>query len=458
MRVIVCGAGQVGYSIARHLAAENVDVMVIDQSEELTQRISDQLEVRAITGYASHPDVLERAGAAEADMMIAVTFADEVNMIACQVAHALFNIPTKIARIRAQSYLKAEWGGLFNRENLPIDHVISPEIEVARAIGRRLEMFGAFDMIPFAEDRIRVVGVRLPANCPVVDTPLRQLNALFPDLHITIMGILRGDTAISPTSDDQLTIGDEVYFAADRGHIERAIVAFGFEPEQTRRVVVLGGGNIGLFLARELEASRKSVRVSMIETRRARAEQLAEMLGETVVIAGDALDRDILVEANAREAEAVIAVTNDDSVNVLASLLCKREGTHRAIALVNNPSYGSLVGPLGIDATVSPRSTTVSSILQHIRRGRIRKVYTIRDGLAEIVEAEALETSPLVGRPLRDVVLPDGLVIGAIARGKTILMARGDTVIQKGDRVVLFALADAVKQVEKLFAVRLEFF
>jgi len=458
MRVIVCGAGQVGFSIARHLAAENVDVMVIDMSEELTQRISDQLEVRAITGYASHPDVLERAGAAEADMMIAVTYADEVNMVACQVAHALFNIPMKIARIRAQSYLKAEWGGLFNRENLPIDHVISPEIEVARAVGRRLELFGAFDMIPFAEDRIRVVGVRLPSNCPVLDTPLRQLNALFPDLHITIMGIIRGDGAIAPSADEQLAVGDEIYFAAERAHVERAIVAFGFEPEQTRRVIILGGGNIGLFLARELETEHKSIRGTLIEAKRSRAEQLAEQLGDTVVIAGDALDRDILVEANVREAEAVVAVTNDDSVNVLASLLCKREGTHRAIALVNNPSYGSLVGPLGIDATVSPRTITVSSILQHIRRGRIRKVYTIRDGLAEVIEAEALETSPLVGRPLRDVVLPDGIVIGAVARGATVIPARGETVVQKGDRVVLFALANAVKQVEKLFAVRLEFF
>lgn len=457
MRVIVCGAGQVGFSIAKHLAGENVDVMVIDKSEELTQRIADQLEVRAITGYASHPDVLERAGASEADMMIAVTYADEVNMVACQVAHALFNIPMKIARIRAQSYLKAEWGGLFNRENLPIDHVISPEIEVARAVGRRLELFGAFDMITFAEDRIRVVGVRLQPNCPVIDTPLRQLNALFPDLHITIMGVIRGDVAIAPSAEDQLQVGDEVYFASERAHVERAIVAFGFEPEQTRRVLILGGGNIGLFLARDLEAN-KSVRATIIESKRSRAEQLSEQLGDSIVIAGDALDRDILVEANAREAEAVVAVTNDDSVNVLASLLCKREGAHRAIALVNNPSYGSLVGPLGIDATVSPRTTTVSSILQHIRRGRIRKVYTVRDGLAEIIEAEALETSPLVGKPLRDVVLPDGIVIGAVARGNAVITARGETVVQKGDRVVLFALASVVKQVEKLFAVRLEFF
>lgn len=458
MKVIVCGAGQVGYAIAQHLAGENNDVTVIEQRPDLVQRVNDTLDVQGMVGAASLPDVLESAGAEDADMIIAVTYADEVNMVACQVAHSLFNVPTKIARVRNQSYLKPIWRDLFSREHMPIDVIISPEREVAQAALRRLEVPGAFDMIPFANDKVRVIGVTCKEDCPIVNTPLRQLTELFPDLNIVIVGIIRGDRMIVPTGDDQMLVGDEIYFVADTSHVARALTLFGHEEREAHRVIIVGGGNIGLFLATELEATQSGVRAKVIELDKERAEFVADRLERTVVIHGNALDREILEEANVQSTETVVAVTDDDEVNILASLLAKRNGCQRAVTLVNNSSYGPLISSLGVDAMVNPRATTVSTILQHVRRGRIRGVQSLSDGKAEVIEAEALETSTLVGTPLRDVRLPSGIIVGAVVRDDEVVIPRGDTMVQVGDRVIMFALADMVKKVEKLFTVRLDFF
>ena len=458
MKVIVCGAGQVGFNIARQLASENNDVTVIDQAPELIQKISESFDIQGMVGFASHPDMLERAGAADADMIIAVTYADEVNMIACQVAHSLFNVPTKIARIRSQSYLNPIWGNLFSREHMPIDVIISPEIEVARAVMRRLQVPGAFEMIPFAEDRVRVIGVRLSEDCPVLNTPLRQLTELFPDLNVVVTGIHRGDRLLVPGGNDQLLARDEIYFVADVGHVARAMTLFGHEETEARRVIIVGGGNIGLFLASEIEERQPTVKLKLIENSKRRAELVAERLNRAVVLHGDALDAEILAEANVGATETFVALTNDDEVNILASLLAKREGCQKAITLINNQNYGPLISSLGIDVVVNPRATTVSTILQHVRRGRIRALHSLRDGAAEVVEAEALETSSLVGRPLRDCDLPDGMIVGAVVRGSAVMIPRGDTVIQTHDRVIMFVLREQVKKLEKMFAVRLEFF
>ncbi len=458
MKVIVCGAGQVGSNIARHLAAENNDVTVIDQSPDLVRKISDMYDVRGMVGFASHPDMLESAGAADCDMLIAVTFYDEVNMVACQVAHSLFNVPTKIARVRSQSYLKPGWANLFSREHMPIDVIISPEIEVARAVNRALHVPGAIEMLPFAEDRVRLIGVRIDEDCPIINTPLRQLTELFPDLSLFVTGIVRGDRVIVPSGDDQILPGDEVYFVVDTLHVSRAMPVFGHEEKEARRVIIVGGGNIGLFFARQLEHDHASIKVKVIESSRARAELIADQLTKTVVLHGDALDSEILDEANIRSAEAVIALTNDDEVNILASLMAKQQGCVKAITLINNQAYGSLISSLGIDVVVNPRATTVSSILQHVRRGRIRRVHSLRDGAAEVIEAEALETSSLVGSELREIHIPDGIILGAIVRGDDVLMPRGDTVIQRHDRVIIFAQRDKVRTVEKMLSVRLEFF
>ncbi|MDP6475518.1 MAG: Trk system potassium transporter TrkA [Alphaproteobacteria bacterium] len=458
MRVIVCGAGQVGSSIAHQLAREANDVTVIDNDPEIAQKLSESAEVRCLVGGASLPDVLDEAGAKNTDMVIAVTYSDEVNMVACQVAHSIFGVPEKIARIRDQSYLQPAWADLYNPDHLPIDLIISPEIEVARAIERRLQVPGALDMLPFGDGRLRVIAVRCQDGCPIVNTPLRQLTEIFPNLNIVVVGIMRSDKLIVPRGDDQMLVGDEVYFVADTEHVERAMSVFGHEEKEARRMVIVGGGNIGLFLARGLEEAHPGLNLKIVEVSAARAQYLAENLSRTAVIHGDALDSDILNEVNIAMAEAVIAVSNDDEVNILASLLAKRAGCQRAITLVNSSNYAPLMGSLGVDVAVSPRESTVSTILQRIRRGRILGIQSIRDGLAEIVEAEALETSPLVGTPLKEVNLPSGILIGAILRDGEVIIPRGDSVIAAHDRVVVFAAASAVRKLEKMFAVSLEFF
>jgi trk/ktr system potassium uptake protein len=458
MKVIVCGAGQVGFSIARQLAQEDHDVTIIDQSEELVRRVGESLDVKAMVGFASRPDVLQTAGAADSDMIIAVTYADEVNMVACQVAHSLFNVPTKIARVREQSYLDPIWADLFSRDHMPIDVIISPEIEVARAISRRLRVPGSTDTIPLAGGRVQAIGVRLNPDCPILDKPLRQLTGLFPDLAIVVVAIIRDGATIVPTADDRMTAGDEVYFVANADHVLRALSAFGHEEAQARRIAIAGGGHIGLFFAQLVENEHRDVSAKLIERDQNRAAAIAERLTRTVVLQGDTLDPEILEEANVSATEAFIAVTNDDETNVLGSLQAKRFGSKRVITLINNANYTPLVTSLGIDVAVNPRAITVSTILQHVRRGRIRAVHAVREGSGEIVEVEVLETSSLVGQAIRGADLPDRVIIGAILRQGEVLIARGDTVIRAKDRVILFAAAESVKEVEKLFSVRLEFF
>lgn len=458
MKVVICGAGQVGYNIARVLAREAIDVTVIDKSEETVRRVGDALDVQAMIGFASHPDALERAGVADADLLIAVTHSDEVNMMACQVASALFDVPTKIARIRSQSYLDPIYADLFTSDHLPIDVVISPEVEVARAIVRDLRVPGAFDIVPLADGRMTAVGVHCHPDCPIADTPLRQLTDLFPDLSITVIAIIRGGRAEAAGGDDEIRAGDDVYFVADSRQVGRALLAFGHDESEARRLVIVGGGNVGLFLAQEIERDFPHVTARLVEYSQERAGEVARALRRTLVIRGDGLDSDILLEAGAASAETVVAVTNDDETNILSSLLCKRAGTARAMTLVNKSVYAPLISSLGVDTVINPHATTVSTILQHVRRGRIKGVHALSGGIGEIIEGEALATSPLVGRPLRDLALPEGAVIGGVVRGEEILTPRGDTAIRAGDRFVVFAVPDTVKKIERMFAPRLEYF
>jgi trk system potassium uptake protein TrkA len=458
MKIIICGAGQVGFNIARHLAMENNDVTVVDTSPELIRRINDNLDAQGIVGHASRPDVLERAGTADADMIIAVTHMDEVNMIACQVAHSLFDVPIKIARVRHQSYLDPAWSNLFSREHMPIDVIISPEVEVAKAVTRRLKVPGAFEMIPLADDKVRLLGVRCDANCPLINTPIKQLDQLFPDLNIVIVGLLRHDRPIRLTSDEQMMVGDDVYFVIESDQLSRAMTAFGHEEPEAKRLLICGGGNIAMLLAREIEKEYPWINAKIIESDAERAAVVASILSGTVVLHGDVLDPEILEEANVSATDTVVAITDDDETNILSSLLAKRYGAKRAITLLNKGTYEPLITTLGIDVVVSPRNITASTILQHVRRGHIYSVHTLREGFGEVIEAEALETSSLVGKPLKEVKLPSGVMIGAIVRNGTVISPRGTTVIQDKDRVVLFAASEAVRKVEKLFSVRLEYF
>lgn len=458
MKVVICGAGEVGSNIARYLAAEANDVTVVDQSATLIRQLSDSLDVSGLVGHASQPDVLERAGIEDADMIIAVTLTDEVNMIACQVAHSLFGVPTKIARIRSQSYLQPLWSGMFTRDHIPIDVVISPEVEIARAVTRRLEVPGATEVIPLSKDKVRLIGVRITEDTPLINTPLRQLTSLFPEMQIIVVGIKRGDTSIIPHAEDEMFPGDDVYFVVASDQCERAMSAFGHEEPETRRAVIFGGGNVGVFLAQELEREHGEINVKIIEVNRARAETVSSMLDNTVVINGSILEPEILYEAGVDKAETVIAVTEDDETNILASLLAKKCGAQRAITLVNKSTYNPLMGPLGVDVVVNPRSITVSQILSHVRRGRVHAVYSVQEDFGELIEADALETSTLVGKPLKDVNLPGNARFGAIIRDDQVIVPRPNTVVSGGDRIILFAAKDAVRHVEKLFSVRLEYF
>jgi trk system potassium uptake protein TrkA len=391
-------------------------------------------------------------------MLIAVTLFDEVNMVACEVANSLFNVPTKIARIRAQAYLEPHYMDLFSREHMAIDVIISPELEVGKMVLKRIAMPGATDIVAFGDDRIAMVAIECMEECPIVDTPLKQLTELFPDLNATVVGVSRGGRLTVPRSADQLHAGDLAYVVAAKEHVRRTLGLFGHDEEEATRIVIAGGGNIGRYVARTIEERKGRTRVKIIEADGERAASAAEALERTVVLRGSALDQKILMEAGIDEADLMIALTNDDQVNILAGVLAKRLGCKSNMALLNNPAYHDFADSLGLDAFVNPRSATISRILQHVRRGRIRAVHSVEQGAAEVIEAEALETSPLVGRPLRDLELPEGMRFGAILRDGVALKPDGSVVIRPKDRAVIFARAEIVRQVEQMFRVSLEFF
>lgn len=458
MKVIICGAGQVGSGIAERLAAEGNDISIIDANVALVERANDMLDVRALRGNGAHPDVLELAGAREADMLIAVTLHDEVNMVACQVAHTLFDIPTKIARVRAQSYLSQPWSKLFARDSMPIDFIISPEIEVGNMVMRRLETPGAFESASFGDGRITLLGISCGPDCPLIDTPLLQLTDLFPDLPATLVAIIRDDRLIVPRAQDEIHEGDGVYVVTPSDQTTRVLHAFGHEETRARRIVIAGGGNIGFYLARAFEAADPNQRLKVIEQNHARALEIAEKLKSSVVLNGSALDEELLREADISTADILVAVTNDDQVNLLTSALAKELGCQSSFCLINSPNYLSMVRSLNIDAHISPRAITVSRVLQHVRRGRIRRVHSIHDGAGEVLEAEILETAPVVGQPIGDLELGEGVRFGCILRDDETIIPRGNTELHVKDRVVLFSRADRVRDVEHLFRVSPDYF
>ncbi|MGD2133930.1 MAG: Trk system potassium transporter TrkA [Maricaulaceae bacterium] len=457
MRVIICGAGRVGYGIARELANERNAVTVVDVSPRLIDQITTKLDVRGVVGHGSHPSVLEQAGAGDAEMIIAVTYSDEINMVACQVAHSVFDVPTKIARVRSQNYLDPAWRDLFSQNHMPIDVVISPELEVSRAIMRRLETPGAFDTMPFADGRVLVLGVQIDENCPVTNTPLSQLTELFPTLKAKVVGVKRDRSLFVPKPTDQLAVGDDAYLVVDAAHAERTLDIFGREEGRARRVVIIGGGNIGIFVAQTLEKTT-GVRVRMIEANKEKAEAAAEAVRKTVVLNGDGLDPDLMREAGVADCEVAVALTNDDKVNVLACSLAKAEGARRSVCLINDRTFLGLKAALGIDVFVDPRVTTVSTILQHVRKGRITGLRTVEDGEAEIIEGVLLDTSPLTGKAIAKAGLGAGIVVGAVVRGDDVIIPSGDLILQVDDRLILFVERAQVTQVERAFRVAFEYF
>ncbi len=458
MKVIICGAGQVGGQLARHLSTEGNDVTVVDQNGTLIRRITDTLDVSGTTGFASHPDVLDRAGARDADMIIAATQSDEVNMVTCQVAHSVFAIPRKVARLRSQSYLEAIYSDLYRRDHLPIDVVISPEKEVADAALQRLAAPAAFDTESFLDGDAQLVGITIDPDCPVTNTPLRQLTELFSTLTAVVVGIRREGRLFAPEPTDQIYVDDQIYVFAATTDMQRTMEIFGKTNRKSSRAIIIGGGNVGLAVAQALEAGKTKTRTKLIELDRSVAERAADQLERTIVLHGDGLDLNLLEEANLSQAEALLALTDDDKTNLLTCARAKSQGCPLVIALINDPSLASLMAPLGIDAYINPRATTVSSILRHIRHGRIRAVYSIGDAEAEVLEAQVLGTSAISGQRLRDIDWPEGALVGSVKKRGKVILPKGGTQIEEGDVVTVFALREDVAAVEDLFQVSIDFF
>ncbi|MEF3047744.1 Trk system potassium transporter TrkA [Pseudotabrizicola sp. L79] len=458
MKVIICGAGQVGWQIARQLSSERNDVTVVDFNPDLVRRATDTLDVQGIVGFASYPDVLDKAGARDADLIIAATHSDEVNMVTCQVAHSVFSVPRKIARLRAQSYLDAIYSDLYRRDHLPIDVVISPEREVAEAALQRLAAPSTFDTESFMLGQAQLLGMALDEDCPVLNTPLRQLNELFPSLRAIVVAVRREDRLFAPDPGDQLFAGDQIYVFTHSEDVNRALEIFGKKTKKQERIVIIGGGNVGLGVARALEARTDRVRAKIIEKARPVAERAADSLERTIVLHGDGMDMDMLMEAAIDRADAVLAVTDDDKTNLLVAVRAKQAGCQMSIALVNDPTLAPLMGPLDIDAYINPRATTVSSILRHIRHGRVRQIYSIGDAEAEVIEAQILSTSPMAGRQIKDIEFPEGVLVGAVMKGDKVVKPTGDLRLEAGDYVGLFTLASDVREVERLLQVSIDFF
>ena len=458
MKVIICGAGQVGWQIARHLSGERNDVTVVDSDPDLVRRATDTLDVQGIAGFASYPDVLDRAGARDAEMVIAATYSDEVNMVTCQVAHSVFGVNRKIARLRSQSYLDAIYSDLYRRDHMPIDVVISPEREVAAAALQRLSAPAAFDTEVFMDGQAHLLGITIEEECPVVNTPLRQLTDLFSTLRATVVAVRREGSLFAPEAKDQLFVGDDCYVFCHVDDIPRTMEVFGKKQSKQDRVVLVGGGNVGLSVAQALESRADRVRTKVIEKSRHCAERAAEALERTIVLNGDGLDAGLLAEAGIARADAMLAITDDDKTNMLACVRAKSEGCDYVIALINDPTLVPLMTPLGIDAYINPRATTVSSILRHIRHGRVRAVYSIGDAEAEVIEAEVLSTSPLAGKRISDIDFPEGVLVGAVRKGDQVMRPLGSTRIDEGDVVAIFAMATDVPEVERLMQVSIDFF
>ncbi|MBL4917222.1 Trk system potassium transporter TrkA [Szabonella alba] len=458
MKVIICGAGQVGWQIARHLSGEKNDVTVVDYNPDLVRRATETLDVQGIEGFASYPDVLARAGARDADMIIAATHSDEVNMVTCQVAHSIFAVPRKIARLRSQSYLDAIYADLYRRDHLPIDVVISPEREVAEAALQRLAAPATFDTESFMGGRAQLLGIVLEEDCPVLNTPLRQLSELFSTLRAIVVGVRREERLFAPEPEDQLFEGDRIYVFAHTEDLNRTLEIFGKTIRKQERIVIIGAGNVGLAVAQALERRTERMRARVIEKNRGRAERAADALERTIVLNGDGMDIDTLTEAGVDRADAVLAVTDDDKTNLLVAVRAKQVGARMSVALVNDPTLVPLMAALDIDAYINPRATTVSSILRHVRHGRVRAIYSIGDAEAEVIEAQVLSTSPLAGRLIRDIEFPEGVLVGAVMKGDKVEKPRGDLRVEEGDIIALFAMAKDVPEVERLLQVSIDFF
>ncbi len=458
MNIIICGAGRVGFTIAKLLSEQGHSITVIDQSSEDIQKINDSLDVKAIVGKATYPSILEKANATETDMIIAVTRNDEINMLICQIAFSIFKIPKKIARIRSQDYLNPRFTRVYNKENLPIDVIISPELEIAKSIQRKLEAPGALDNVPFADNQIRLLEILIKNNCKSINIKFNELTKKNPKLEANIVGISRDDKFFIPKKTDSVKENDKIYVIINSSQMKETLEAFGHNEKISKKILIIGGGNIGYNLAKNLEETLESVRVKIVEKNKERAEFLATQLNNTIIINGNALDEEVLVEANLDESETVLALTNDDEDNLMVSVLVekfakdqKEIDEKRTMALINKPNYSLLQSSLKIDDLIDPRMNTVSSILKHVHKGTIENAYTISNGEYEVIEAEIIESSELLSKELKNLNLPEEIRVGAVLRDKKVIIPRSAFTFKKDDRVVFIAKKDSISFVENIF-------
>ncbi len=451
MKILILGAGQVGRTAAHHLSREPAnDVTVVDSREDVLRDLQDRLDIRVVAGSASYPSVLEAAGIADTDIMIALTSSDEVNIVACEIAHALYRTPMRIARIRAAEYTSQT--RLFDEGALAVDVWISPEQLVTEYIARLLSFPGALQVLDFADGRIQLVGVRARREGLLVGKKLRTLREHLPDIDARVAAIYRDERLVQPEADVIIQENDEVFFVAAADDLRKVLAELRRREDPVRRLVIAGGGNIGFRLAQTLE---KTNQVKLIERDAQRARQVSERLENTIVLHGDAADEELLVEENIDSADVFAALTNSEEANIMSAMLAKRLGARRVMALINRPTYGDLMENRGIDIVISPQNITIGALLAHVRRGDVVRVYSLRRGAAEAIEAVVHGSeggSQLVGRRVQEVKLPEGASIIALARGEQVIMAHRDTVIAAEDHVILFVTDKRhVEAVERLF-------
>ena len=454
MNIIICGAGRVGYTIAKLLSEQDHSITVIDQSSEDIQKINDDLDVKSIVGKATYPSVLEKANAEDADMIIAVTRNDEINMLICQIAFSIFKIGKKIARIRSQDYLNPKFSLVYNKENLPIDVIISPEVEIAKSIQRKLEAPGTIDNVPFADNKIRLLEIDVNEKCPLIDIELNKITKKFPKLEANILGVVREEKFTILKKNDVLKLNDKAYVIINSSQMQLTLDAFGHNEKISNKFLIIGGGNIGFNLAKNLESSRESARIKIIEKNKERAEYIANELNNSLVINGNGLEEDVLKEANIDDSETVLALTNDDEDNLMVSVLVEKlSKDKRTMALINKPNYSILQSSLKIDDLIDPRMNTVSSILKHVHKGTIETAYSISNGDYEVIEAEIIDSSELIDKELKNSNLPDNIRIGAVLRKNDIIIPSSKFIFKKKDIVVFLAKRDQLPVVENLFRI-----
>jgi len=457
MKILILGAGQVGTTAAYSLVREEAnEVTIVDRNPEVLRELQDRLDVRTVVGHAAHPEVLERAGAADAAMIIALTNSDEINMTACQVAYTLFKTPRRIARIRAAEYTSHQ--ALFQGDGLPVDFIISPEELVTHHIEELIHFPGALQVLEFAEGKVRLVAARAHEGGALIGHPLRELSEHIPSVECRVVAIYRGGQGIIPDGDTVVEEDDEVFFVVARKDIRSVLSEMRKLDEPVRRVVIAGGGNIGVRLAKALEGTNQ---VKLIERGYDRAREVSERLDKAIVLHGDAADEGLLLEENIDSADVFVSVTNAEEANILSAMLAKRLGAHKVMALINKPAYAELVAAGTIDIAISPQQITLGTLLAHVRRGDVVKVHALRRGAAEAIEAVAHGDDPesrVVGKAIEDIRLPRGATISAIVRGEDVLMAHHDTVIEADDHVILF-ISDRrqIDEVERLFEVGVSF-